>query len=168
VAYYWMSQGYFARVLPIFQELMRLDPEFPGRTKTDVRLMLSAHTARAAGGAGDRSTFRRYWVEVLRLSKEPDAQSKASDALNELAQGASSLGEWDRAEQAAERALEIAQSRGEAAEVVRAEWILDSVRSGRQAEEKRVGGAPGVSRVSEALAEQFLNSLVTSEAGAGV
>ena len=158
VAYYWMNQGYFARVLPIFELLQQHFSE------PDVQMLVGAHIARAAGGAGERSVFRRQWVETIRLTKEPDYETRAADALLELAQGASSLGEWDRAEQAAERALELAQERGEPKVIVRAEWVLDSVRAGRRAEKAAAQATSTSSRSGDALAEQFVHSLTAAVA----
>jgi tetratricopeptide (TPR) repeat protein len=101
VAYYWMNQGYFSQVLPIFQSLQGRFNNDP-----DMQLLVNAHIARASGGAGDRSLFRRYFTESMRMAKDPRLESRAGDVFLELAMGASSLGEWDRAEQAAERAGE--------------------------------------------------------------
>lgn len=158
IAYYWMNQGYFAQVLPILQSLEERFPDGPV-----MPVLLSAHIARAAGGAGDRNLFRRYFTETVRLAKEPAHELRAGDAFLELAMGASSLGEWDRAEQAAERALEITQKHGQGTVMLQAESVLDSVRRGRRAERAAAERAPA-SRSREAFAEQLVEYLSTTAA----
>jgi tetratricopeptide (TPR) repeat protein len=154
VAYYWMNQGYFARAQPIFEALL---PHFGDPS---LRFLIQAHIARAAGGNGDRNAFRRYWTECIRLAKEPFAKGVAADALTELALGASSLQEWDRAEQAAARAMETAEETGDNKALIRSEWILDAVKNGRQADQRKE--ATQSTRSAEVLAEQFLASLATA------
>jgi tetratricopeptide (TPR) repeat protein len=154
IAYFWMNQGYFERALPVFQALL---PHF-----TDVRDQLSvlANTARAAGGAGMRELFRKVWVETTRLSREAGVVSVLAEAMVELATGAASLGEWDRAEQSAERALEIARQRSEHKIAARAEAILDSVRRGRHVDAARAARQPEVHmEQADALAEDLVRSL---------
>ncbi len=126
LAYFWMNQGYFAQVLPIFLSLEDRFEDDPG-TKIAVR----AHIARAAGGTGDRTTFRRYFTETVRMAKEPVYETRTGDVFLELAMGASSLGEWDRAEQAAERALELTRKYGQATMMLHAE--SNRARSRREA-----------------------------------
>jgi tetratricopeptide (TPR) repeat protein len=150
VAYFWMNQGHFARALPIFENVL---PHF---SDPSVRFVVQAHIARAAGGSGDRTAFRRYWTECIRIAKEPFARVVAADALTELALGASSLNEWDRAEQASSRAIEIAQETGDAKALIRSEAILEAARSGRRIEQAvQQGGTSG----AETLAAQFVASL---------
>jgi tetratricopeptide (TPR) repeat protein len=154
VAYFWMNQGYFARALPIFEGVL---PHF---TDPAVRFVVQAHIARAAGGSGDRVGFRRYWTECMRIAKEPFARAVAADALTELALGASSLNEWDRAEQAASKAIEIAQETGDNKAIMRCEAILDGARSGRQVEQRSHQRAPAnPSKSAEQLAAQFVEAL---------
>jgi tetratricopeptide (TPR) repeat protein len=151
VAYFWMNQGHFARALPIFESVLSHFSE------PSVRFVVQAHIARAAGGAGDRTTFRRYWTECVRIAKEPFARAVAADALTELALGASSLNEWDRAEQASSKAIEIAQETGDAKALIRSEAILEAARTGRRIEQAVQQG--GSSSGAETLAAQFVASL---------
>lgn len=152
VAYFWMNQGHFARALPIFESVL---PHF---SDPSVRFVVQAHIARAAGGSGDRTTFRRYWTECIRIAKEPFARAVAADALTELALGASSLNEWDRAEQASTRAIEIAQETGDAKALIRSEAILEGARNGRRIEQS-VQQSGASSSSAETLAAQFVASL---------
>lgn len=129
VAYLWMEQGRFAPALEVFEALR---PHVLGQR--DRGVVAVANIARAAGGVGDREVFRKAWVEVNRLAKEPDVRPVLASAMLEMAHGASSLGEWDRAEQAAEQALALATELRQAKVMISAETVLDSVRSGRRTE----------------------------------
>jgi tetratricopeptide (TPR) repeat protein len=160
IAYFWMNQGHFARALPVFQVLQPLLPELPKQFRA------RAHRVRAAGGVGDRDQFRKTWNEAMKLAREPEVLPVLADALLEMARGATSLGEWDRAEQVAERALAVANERNEPAVSLRAEAILESIRSGRsvdQAVSER--GARG-SEQADALASEMVRSLERRAAGA--
>jgi tetratricopeptide (TPR) repeat protein len=128
VAYLWMQQGHFAPALEVFDALR---PHAAG--KRDFGLTVVSNIARAAGGVGEREVFRKAWVEVNRLAKEPEVRPVLAAAMLELARGAASLGEWDRAEQAASRqrvATELRQSKV----MISADAVLDSVRTGRRIE----------------------------------
>ncbi|CAA9361854.1 MAG: hypothetical protein AVDCRST_MAG68-4515 [uncultured Gemmatimonadetes bacterium] len=132
VAYLWMEQGYFARALPVFEAVR---PHF---TVVTERLSLVANIARAAGGIGDREVFRKAWVEASRLAKDPEARAAIPGSMLDLAQGAASLGEWDRAEQAAEQSLAAARDQRQAKVMFSAETLLDSIRNDRKIERVRI------------------------------
>lgn len=153
IAYFWMEQGYFARALPVIEVL---EPLFPDSKR---KLAVRANYIRAAGAAGDRDRFRKMWNETMKLTREPDAQPEVANSLLEMARGAASLGEWDRAEQTAERAVTIATERREAAVVVRAESLLDSIRSGRSVEKAIAARAGRSSDQADALANEMVRSL---------
>jgi tetratricopeptide (TPR) repeat protein len=129
MAYQWMEHGHFARALNVFEAVR---PHFA--TPVD-RLMLVANIARSSGGAGEREIFRRAWVEANRLAKDPDARSALPGSMLDMARGAASLGEWDRAEQAAEQALASAKEQRQAKIMFSAETLLDSVRNGRKVDQ---------------------------------
>jgi hypothetical protein len=128
VAFLWMEQGHFARALPVFEAVR---PHF---VLIPERISLVANIARAAGGVGDREGFRKAWVEANRLSKDPEARPALPGSMLDLAQGAASLGEWDRAEQAAEQALASAKEQRQAKVMFSAETLLDAIRNGRKTE----------------------------------
>lgn len=156
VGYAWMQQGHFARVLPMFQALLSHFSSPPEE------ILAHAHIARAAGGAGHRDVFRKAWIEVMRLAREPLTTPRLASAMMDLAEGAASLGEWDRAEQAAERALSAARERNEAKILHRAEALLDSVKSGRAAQRVTAPTSPAIGEKADALATDFVRSLNTS------
>ena len=128
VAFLWMEQGHFARALPVFEAVR------PHIVLVPERISLVANIARAAGGVGDREGFRKAWVEANRLSKDPEARPALPASMLDLAQGAASLGEWDRAEQAAEQALASAKEQRQAKVMFSAETLLDAIRSDRKAQ----------------------------------
>ena len=152
IAYFWMQRGYFAQALGVFQ---RLEPQI---TEPRVRLLLSSNIARAAAGVGDRELFRKAWTQVYRMMKDPEIQNVVANVTLELALGAASLGEWDRAEQAAQEALELAIKQGQGKVRFRAESLLESIRSGRVAESKAAETRKAPAKV-EALANDLLRSL---------
>jgi tetratricopeptide (TPR) repeat protein len=160
VAYFWMSRGYFSRVLPVFQALL---PHFAGQPE---EIWVHAHVARAAGGVGNREVFRKAWVEVNRMARDPMYAAKLSGAWVEIAEGAASLGEWDRAEQAAEKGLAAARERGENKLAARAEGVLDASRTGRRVEERRSRVAAETADRADALAADMVRSLQTVPVGA--
>jgi tetratricopeptide (TPR) repeat protein len=153
IAYYWMDQGYFARALPVFEVLQ---PLFPAMVN---QLRVMSHIIRAAGGAGDRERFRKTWNEAIKLTREPEVLPLLADALLEMSRGAASVGEWDRAEQVAERAVAVATERNESAVVMRAESVLDSVRRGRTVEKAQAGRTGRASDQADALANEMVRSL---------
>jgi tetratricopeptide (TPR) repeat protein len=162
IAYFWMNQGQFGRALPVF---LALAPYFKG---TPDEFRSHAHVARAAGGKGDRDLFRREWNEAMKLSRQPEVEKYLADALLELGLGASSLSEWDRAEQALERAIEVSQKRGETMVRMRAEGVLESVRSGRRVEQQVAARRSAEKEeAADLLAERLVESLTSGAVTAG-
>jgi hypothetical protein len=153
IAYYWMDQGYFARALPVFEVLQPLHPEMKNQ------LRVRSHIIRAAGGAGDRERFRKTWNEAMKLTREPEVTPVLANSLLEMARGATSVGEWDRAEQVAERAVAVATERNEPAVIIRAESVLESIRRGRIVERATAGRTGRTSDQADALAHEMVRSL---------
>jgi len=153
IAYYWMNQGHFQRALQVFEALQPLFPEMKNQ------LLVRAHVIRAAGGASDRERFRKTWNEAIKLTREADVTPVLADSLLEMARGASSLGEWDRAEQVAERAVAVATERNEPTVLIRAEGILESIRNGRSVERAVAARAGRSSDQADALAHEMVRTL---------
>jgi tetratricopeptide (TPR) repeat protein len=122
VAYHWMSEGYFARALSVFQALLTHFEDHPRR------LQVLAAMARGSGASGQLGSFQNFWIEVSQLSHQPECQRVLAAVLLDLGRGASSLAEWDHAEEALSGALRIAMKRGEADVVAQAQSALESVR----------------------------------------
>ena len=94
----------------------------------------------------------------------PQTRGRAAQALLNMARGATGVGQWDRAETAAQAALERASVRGESTIVFEAESVLLSVQSHRavaaQSEE--------LSLPEDAqIVEEFLQALMETGVGAG-
>ncbi|HEX2202832.1 MAG TPA: tetratricopeptide repeat protein [Longimicrobium sp.] len=143
LAYFWMERGHFAPALTVFQTLL------PHITRHEDRLVGLANIVRAAAGAGQRRLFEETWDEVWDgLARNEPAENQAQ-VLLELAHGASQLGEWERAERAAERALKVARDRGEAKVSLTAESVLESVRRGRLARARAAEAAPAAVHAEE-------------------
>jgi hypothetical protein len=161
IAYFWMQRGYFSQALDVFQ---RIEPSV---TEPRVRLMLTANIARAAAGVGNRELFRKAWTQVYRMVKDPDLNAAVANSTLELALGAASLGEWDRAEQAGQEALESAVRLGQAKVRFRAEALLESIGAGRAAEARTTEHRRAPAKV-DSMANDLIRSLAAVPAGAGV
>jgi tetratricopeptide (TPR) repeat protein len=125
VAYHWMSEGRFAPALEVFRVVL------PHLADEGERLHCAGNLGRAAGACGDRAGFDGGWERVWEAEREWERVPGAAQALLELAQGASSLRDWTRAERAAERARELAQRRGMGQVVIASDAVLDAVRRKR-------------------------------------
>lgn len=159
IAYFWMQRGYFSQALEVFQRLESHIED--ART----RLLVASNIARAAAGTGNRELFRKAWTQVYRMIKDPEQQGIVANATLELALGAASLGEWDRAEQAAQEALEQATRLGQGKVRFRAESLLESVARGRTVQGK-VAESRRVPAKVEALANDLVRSLTLVPVGA--
>lgn len=127
IAYFWMERGHFEAALTVFRALL------PHMQRYDERLVVQANVVRAAAGADDRRTFEETWDEVWDGVARTDSLENAAQMLMELAHGAAGLGEPERAERAAEKALAIATQRGESKVQLSAEALLEAVRRSRAA-----------------------------------
>jgi tetratricopeptide (TPR) repeat protein len=161
VAYFWMQRGYFPQALEVFQ---RLEGHM---TDSRMRLLLAANIARAAAGSGNRELFRKAWTQVYRMVKDPDLYAVVAPATLELALGAAQLGEWDRAEQAAQESLEHAVKLGQAKVRFRAESLVEAVDRGRNAQVK-LADKPRAPAKVDSLAQDLLRSLEMVPVPAGV
>jgi len=153
VAYWWITQGSFARSLPVLRSTLR------HLTLPSDQLTIYGNIARASGGIGDRDGFREAWDACHDLLAEAAVDDRAAQTLLDLAHGAASLGLWDKAETAARQALETGSRRHEAKIRFSAEALIDSVRHHRSAETAKRVVKPAVEEAGEMLAENFVRSL---------
>lgn len=130
VAYFWMTRGQFAPALSVYQAL---SPVISRWTTTDV-LRLNGNIARAAGGAGDREAYAQARDRVRKIVRESEPREAMAESLLEVARGASMVGDWADAEDAARKAEQIANGRQEAQIELAAQSLLESVRSDRAVE----------------------------------
>lgn len=127
IAYFWLERGHFAPALTVFEALL------PHMSRQEDRLVALANIVRAAAGAGERRQFEQTWDEVWDALARDEAAENTAQVLLELAHGAAQLGEHERAERAAERAVRTARERGENKVLLTAESVLDAVRRSRGA-----------------------------------
>jgi tetratricopeptide (TPR) repeat protein len=158
VAYWWITQGFFGRALPVLRSVL------PHQTQPSDRLIVLGNVARAAGGMGDRETFRTAWDECYDLVRNASVDERAAQGLLDLAYGAASLSMWDKAEQAAREALDIGSRRQEAKIRLTAESLIDSVRHHRSLETRRQAAEEGAHSPEAQLAEDLVRSLEMARA----
>ena len=159
IAYWWITQGFFARALPVLRSVL------PHHPHASDRLMVLGNIARASGGLGDRETFRTAWDECYDLVRNASVDERAAQGLLDLAYGASSLSMWDKAETAAREALDIGLRRQEAKIRLTAESLIDSVRHHRSLETRRQAAEEGTHSPEAQLAEDLVRSLEMARAG---
>jgi tetratricopeptide (TPR) repeat protein len=84
VAYFWMTQGYFAPSLAVFRALL----------SQMARVIVLPNVLRAAGGAGRTGEFAAAWAEMISLvdsqGSTPAIRRTSPTALLEMAHGAAS------------------------------------------------------------------------------
>jgi tetratricopeptide (TPR) repeat protein len=153
VAYWWVTQGYYARALPVLRSTL---PHFPHPNE---RLATLGSIARATGGLGDRNGFREAWEACYDLIENTSVGEKAAHGLMDVAHGAASLALWDKAETAAREAYEIGMRRSEAKIRLEAEALIDSVRHHRTVEIRKASVRPEVVQAGDSLAQDFERTL---------
>ena len=153
VAYFWMERGRFAPALTVFQALVH------HMQRLEDRLGVLANMVRAAAGAGERRTFEQTWDEVWDRVQRTESLVNAATVMLELAHGAAMLGEYERAERAAERAVQVARARAEAKTLLTAESVLDQVRRNRGVRQRAAAPPAEVAEVA-AEAQTFAQDLV--------
>lgn len=154
VAFLWMKRGEYARALPVLRELSKHFRE------PHERVLVLASTARAAGACSEADIYADLADEASLLAAESESGRGVPYALYELGLGASSLGQWDRAEQFLIRAECAARKRGEADVIVKAEHALSAVRVQRSAEHTELAAAGARGRhTRESLTSRFVLTL---------
>lgn len=153
VAYFWTERGQFAPALSVFRALL------PHIHNPVDRLAGLGSIARAAGGAGTREVFDEVRPEIWKLVRSSDGGEVAAGVLNDLARGASSLGDWSEAEEAARVAEELASARQQAEVEMTAQAILDAVRHERRFE--TTARAAEVTSEVDGLATDLVRTLDT-------
>lgn len=154
MAYFWTTQGRFDHALTVFKSLMS-HVEDPA-----IRMALMGDLGRAAGGAGDRETFQMAWDELRELARHTPGQETEGRAYLDLAHGALSLGAWERAAEAAQRAMEGATRMSDGKAQLTAEALLEAARRHQRAE-VRAASDPDSGAEADALATDFVLSLTS-------
>jgi tetratricopeptide (TPR) repeat protein len=153
VAYFWCTYGCFAAALPVLQSVLK---HF---TEPADRLMVLGSIGRAAGGAGERGVFQQSWDEAVEMMGANGGLDTAARTYLDLAHGALSLGAWERAEDAAQRALDGATRRGDAQTRLTAEALVEAARRHQQAERAASAEGDAWRETADALATDFVHSL---------
>ncbi|HEU0052330.1 MAG TPA: tetratricopeptide repeat protein, partial [Longimicrobium sp.] len=130
VAYWWVTQGHFSRALPVLK-LLRSHFSDPA-----MKLALLGDLGRAAGGVSEVGTFQEAWDAAAELFGDPATEHAAPRAYLDFAHGALSLGKWDRAEEAASKALDGATRRADAKTRLTAEALAEASRRHQRAQQQ--------------------------------
>jgi tetratricopeptide (TPR) repeat protein len=153
IAYFWILQGYGDRALPVLKTLL------PQVDEPTLRLAVIGDIGRAAGIVGDRAEFQSAWGDATEMITASPGLFTAAGAWLDLAHGALSLGAWDRAEDAAQRALEGATKHGQAKTRFSAEALVDAARRHQRAEAQGAAGREEWRETADALADELIHSL---------
>jgi hypothetical protein len=129
-----------------------------------LRLPFLSSLARAAGAAGDRNLFAATWEEAWEIIHRQQSTEYLPDSLINLARGAATLKDTDRAQTAAQYALAVALYRKEAHARLAAESILDSLSRAEPHEELPVSVKKPDEVFGDRLADLFVSVLTTSGA----
>jgi tetratricopeptide (TPR) repeat protein len=153
VAFFWCEQGCFAPALPVLQSVLK---HF---TEPTHRVAVLGAIGRAAGGLGDRATFQQAWDDAHELIGANGLQDMGARACLDLAHGALSLGAWERAEDAAQRALDGAMRRGDAKTRLVAEALVEAARRHQHAERAAATSREAWRDTAEVLSTDLVGSL---------
>lgn len=158
VAFFWIERGRFRAAVTVLQALVH------HLQRREDRVMAQANLVRAAAGAGERRLFEQTWDEVWDRMSRTQSLENAATVMLELARGAAMLGEHERAERAAERAVQVARERGEAKVLLTAESVLDQVRRTRgvKARVATEPAEPGMAEREETFAMDLVRTLNAS------
>lgn len=131
-----LRQHQYSEALPLLQ---RLPPLFP---RPEERVLILGTLSHAAAGAGWPDRYHRAAQETLELAERHIEHAAA--ALVHVAAGARILREWEKAEQYALRAIEVARIRQDAGQERLARTLLSEIEQRKP--------APGEAPASEKIA----------------
>jgi tetratricopeptide (TPR) repeat protein len=157
IAYFWMTQGFFRRALPVFSALLAhfVVPQERIRTLGSI--------CRAAGGGGQEEAFRAAWAELWYLAPRLEQAPALASSLLQATYGAMSLQDWSLAQGGAEYAHRIAIARGEIAVIADAEHSLSLIRAqDASTVETDTSIAKLPSEDADSLADEFVAALQTT------
>ena len=118
-AFVLIRQFYYSHALTLLDSLIRV------LTRPGEQALVYGTIARAAGGTRRRDRFEEAQARAVRLAEVHE--EFASAVLVNVAEGARAFGEWERAEQWAGKALEIARSRKDGLVEQVASELLDRI-----------------------------------------
>ena len=112
--------GAFATARDVLQVVL------PHLARPGSRLFALANLARASAAVGDVETYDAIWTDLQPVLLQSTGVG-STDALLALARGGALLRDWDRAREAASRALVMAQERGEGKSIYLADALLAAI-----------------------------------------
>ena len=119
--FYLLRERYFSSALLVFEKVL---PWVEGQR---VSILVLSACARAAAAVRDHIRFQRMSTAVLKLTAMDDEDS--ANALYQVAEGARSFLDWERAHELAVQALELARRREDAATISSAEALVAEIAS---------------------------------------
>jgi tetratricopeptide (TPR) repeat protein len=149
----WFLNGNFDRALPVLEAVLPHVPDTPERA------LGLANTARAAAGCGDASRFDHYWPLAAAAADRYGPSATAADAWLNLARGAVSLRQRQRAEFAAGRARELAWSLRLSQVLVEVDAVLESAKAPAREAVERTAETPAALSGADELAREVVRSL---------
>lgn len=156
VAFLWLRQGYFSSAFLILEKLL------PWVERKRDRIGVLASIARCAAAVKDHIRYERASAEVIAIAAVDDEMADSS--LYHVAEGARSFWEWERAEQLARRALQLAEQRKNSPLAVLIHSLLADIATCRRGDVDRV---PTESDEIETMTFAVLNKLRKQPAPGG-
>jgi tetratricopeptide (TPR) repeat protein len=153
VARFWSEHSQFSRSLPVFLASL------PRITRPEERAVVAANVAWAAAGVGARSLYEESRLEALTLLARSCGETRAAEVLSTVAFADVCLGEWERATNAADEALQITIRRREHDLKILAEDAVKRARGGRDEQDRGVGEAPTVAWQADHLVSELVSIL---------
>jgi tetratricopeptide (TPR) repeat protein len=154
VAWMFVTMGYFSSAVLVLRDVLPFvadDPE---------RIRICGVLARCAAAVRDRITYTRASAEALRLAALDDERGPST--IYQLAEGARSLEEYDRAEALARRALAAADLREFGGLTSAITTLLDDLATHSGGDVDRI---PDAGSPVDLLRERILDSLGKLKAG---
>lgn len=149
----WFLSGNFDRALPVLEAVI---PHLPDTVERAIGL---ANTARAAAGCGDAAKFDHYWTLASAAADQHGENAVVAEAWLNLARGAVSLRQRQRAEDAAGRAKALAHLLRLNQVKVEADAVFHSAQApAKDAAQRRVEPPPAL-RAADELARDLVRSL---------
>ncbi len=132
----------------------------PHRRRRRGRLLTLGALADTSAALGDADGFRSAWEEIWTAVGETGGTVEAAaSALAWLAEGAVRLQDWERATQAAERAIEIAEEREENEDLFRAEAALKAASAGTRTVPTRLARTEPAPERADRVTRDFVAAL---------
>ena len=146
--FFLMREGFFSSALLIFDKVL---PLVQGQREN---LLVRSAIARAAAAVRDHIRFERTAAQVLALVAEDEEGS--ANALYQLAEGARSFQDWERASNLAQRALDLTEKRKDGTTAALAAALIDAV---QRREPGDVDLVPPEEHVIERVTRRILSKL---------